>query len=58
MKPLEKRKDLMSETMIDSMTLLMIGSRLIGMQSQESFFAPFYAEGIMFADFQADDRCR
>ena len=30
-RPLEKRKDLMSESMMDSITLLMIGRRLIGL---------------------------
>ena len=30
-KPLVKRKDLMSEAMMDSMTMLMIGRRLIGL---------------------------
>ena len=30
-KPLEKRKDLMSEAMMDFITLLMIGRRLIGL---------------------------
>ena len=39
--------------MIDSMTLLMIGSKLIGLQSKGFHFAPFYA---MLADFQADGR--
>ena len=42
-KPLEKRKELMSEAMMDSITLLMIGRRLIGLQLQGSVFAPFYA---------------
>ena len=44
LKPLEKRKDLMSEAMMDSITLLMIGRRLIGLSLQGSVFAPFYAE--------------
>ena len=35
-RPLEKRKDLMSETMMDSITLLMIGRRLIGLSLQGS----------------------
>ena len=40
----EKRKDLMLEVMMDSMILLMIGSRLIGLSLQGSVFSPFYAE--------------
>ena len=42
-KPLEKRKDLMFEAMVNSITLLMIGRRLIDLQLQGSVFAPFYA---------------
>ena len=33
----------MSEAMMDSITLLMIGRRLIGLSLQGSVFAPFYA---------------
>ena len=32
------------EATMDSITLLMIGRRLIGLQLQRSIFAPFYAE--------------
>ena len=56
MKPLEKRTDLMSEAMMDSITLLMIERRLIGLKLQGSVFAPFLCRAVMFADFQADDR--
>ena len=44
----------MSEAMMDSTTLLMIGRRLIGLSLQESVFAPFLCKAVMFADFQAD----
>ena len=56
MEPLEKRKDFMSEVMMDSMILLIIGSRLIGLELQGSVFAPFLCSSVMFADFQADGR--
>ena len=56
MKPLEKRKDLISEAMMDSITLLVIGRRLIGLLLQGSVFAPFLCRTVMFADFQADGR--
>ena len=55
-RPLEKRKDLMPEVMMDSITLLMIGRRLIGLSLQGSVFAPFLCRAAMFADFQADGR--
>ena len=46
----------MSEVMTDSITLLMFGRRLIGLELQESVFAPFLCRVVMFADFQADGR--
>ena len=46
----------MSEAMMDSITLLMIGRRLIGLQLQGSVFAPFLCRAVMFADLQADER--
>jgi len=46
----------MSETMMHSMTLLMIGSRLIDVQLQGSVFTPFLRRAVMFAFFQADGR--
>ena len=41
---MEKRKDLMSEAMMDSITLLMIGRKLIGLSLQGSVLHHFYAE--------------
>ena len=55
-KPLEKRKDLMSEAMKDSITLLMNGRRLIDLSLQGYVFAPFLCRAVMFADFQGDGR--
>ena len=46
----------MSEAMMDSITLLMIGRRLIGLLLQGSDLAPFLCRAVMFADFQADGR--
>ena len=51
MNPLEKRKDLMSEAIMDSITLLMIGRRLIGLLLQGSVFAPSLCRAVIFADF-------
>ena len=45
-----------SEAMMDSITLLMIGKRLIGLYLQGSALAPFLCKAVMFADFQADGR--
>ena len=47
----------MSEAMMDSLTLLMIGSRLIGLSLQGSVFAPFYAEWLclLISHDMADD---
>ena len=44
-------------SVMSSMTLLMIGRRLIGLSLQGSVFAPFLCRTVMFADFQqmADD---
>ena len=42
MRLLEKRNDFMSTVMMDSMTLLMTGSKLIDLLLRESVFAPFY----------------
>ena len=55
-KPLEERKNIMSEAILDSITLLMIRRRLIGLSLQESIFAPFLCRAVMFADFQAEGR--
>ena len=52
----EEGLDLMSEAMMDSITLLMIGRRLIGLSLQGSVFAPFLCRAVMFADFEADGR--
>ena len=41
MRPLEERKDFISTVMMDSTTLLMIGSKLIGLQLKGFVFAPF-----------------
>ena len=46
----------MSEAMMDSITLLMIGRRLIGLKLQGSVFAPFLCSAVMFPDFQVDGR--
>ena len=46
----------MSEAMMDSITLLMIWRRLIGLELQGSVFAPLLCRVVMFADFQADGR--
>ena len=46
----------MSEAIMDYITLLMIGRRLIGLQLQGSVFAPFLCRAVMFADFQEDGR--
>ena len=53
---MEKRKDLMSEAMMDSITLRMVGRRLIGLQLQGSVVAPFLCRAVICADFQADGR--
>ena len=47
----------MSEAMMDSITLLMIGRRLIGLYLQGSVFAPFYAEQecLLISKQMADD---
>jgi len=42
MRLLEKREDFILTVMMDSMTLLMIGSKLIGLLLRESVYAPFY----------------
>ena len=42
MRVLEKWNDFVSTAMMDSMTLLMIGSKLIGLKWRGSVFAPFY----------------
>ena len=39
---LEERKDFISTVMMDSMNLLMMGSKLIDLQLKGSVFAPFY----------------
>ena len=41
MRPLEKRKNFISTVMMDSKTLLMIGSKLISLSLRCSVFAPF-----------------
>ena len=46
----------MVEAMMDSITLLTIRRRLIGLELQGSAFAPFLCRAVMFADFQADGR--
>ena len=48
----------MSEAMMDSITLLMIGRRLIGLELQGSVFAPFYAGQFCLLIFKqmANDR--
>ena len=46
----------MSEAMMDSITLLMIGRGLTGLSLQGYVFAPFLCMVVMFADFQADGR--
>ena len=46
----------MSEVMMDSIILLMIGRRLIGLSLQGSVFAPFIYRAVMFADLQGDGR--
>ena len=43
MRPLGKRKDDISTMMMDFMTLLIIGSKLMGLQLKGSVFAPFSA---------------
>ena len=42
MRLFEKRKGFISTAMMDSMTLLMIGNKLISLQLRGSVFAPFY----------------
>ena len=42
MRLLEKMKDFISTAMMDSMTLLMIGSKLIGLYLRGSVFVHFY----------------
>ena len=44
------------EQMMDSITLLMIGRRLIGLELQGSVLAPFLCRAVMFVDFQAVGR--
>ena len=51
-----KRNDSMSTAMMDSMTLVMIGSKLIDLSLRGSVFAPCSCETVMSADFQADGR--
>ena len=46
----------MFEAMIDSVAVLMIGSRLIGLPLQGSVFPHSLCRAVMFADFQADGR--
>ena len=48
----------MSIALTDSMTLLMIGSKLIGRSTVKGivFFAPSLCNVVMFANFQADRR--
>ena len=46
----------MSEAIVDSITFLMMGRKLIGRSLQGSVFAPFSCRAAMFANFQADDR--
>ncbi len=44
------------EAVMDSMTLLIIGRRLIGLSLLGSVFARFLCKAVMLADFQADGR--
>ena len=44
----------MSTVMMDSMTLLMIRSKLIGLWLMGLVFAPCLCNAVMLADFQAD----
>ena len=46
----------MSEALMDSITLLMIGISLIGLLLQGSVFVPFLCRAVMFADFQVVGR--
>jgi len=52
MRLLEKRKDFTSTAMIDSMTLLMIGRKLIELLRRRSVFAHFLYNAVMLVDFQ------
>ena len=55
---LEKRKDFISTAVMDSMTLLMIGNRLIGLQLRASVFTTFCLctmEDSVMADFYEDE---
>ena len=53
---IEEEEGFNVDAMIDSITLLMIWRRLIGLLLQGSVFAPFLCRAVMFADFQADGR--
>ena len=52
----EKRKDFTLEAIIDSMTFLIIGSKLADLSLVGSDFAPFLWTRVMFADFLAESR--
>ena len=56
MRLLEERNDSISTVMMDSMTLLMIGSKLRGLSLRRSVFAPFVCSAVMLVEFQADGR--
>ena len=53
---MEKKKDLISIAMMDSINLLLIGSKLIGLSLRRSVFAPFLWNAVTLADFKADRR--
>ena len=55
MRLLEKM-NFISTAMMDSITLMMIGSKLIGLKLRGSVFAPFLWNAVMLANFQADGR--
>ena len=54
---LEKMKDLMSSVVMDSMTLLIFVSKLIGLQLRGLDFTPCLCNAVMLADFEVDGIC-
>ena len=56
MRLLEKRKYFISTEIVDSMTLMVIRSKMRGLQFRGSVFPPFLWNAVMLVDFQADER--